>query len=579
MKHYKYILQIFMVLMSLQIYGQITPKQKDSLLQKYASSKNVQTLIILDKLVTYYNRNQPDSAVYYNKLLLQKAGKQHNVKYKAAYYANQAIYQSYRSKYYEAIDNINKAIAIQKKEALTNDLADSYKYLAGFNYYLENYDQAIEYMYRALHIYESEKNYAGIVFSLNNIGLLNEEAKYFDKALVCYHKGLRLIDEKDLTINKALFYANMGVVYKNTGKYDSALDYYKKSILLDKNKNSKRGLAHTLYDIGNLYAFYLKNTDSARYYYQRSVNFANDYDEGLLSLIYSSKAKMLIENNEVKQGISLMQKALKIAQKQQGLKTQELAHYKLYEAYKTLGKSPVAYKHLEDFVEIRDSINKQKTAVTLANLEAKYQNEKKNARIHELELKKTVDNKIKSYLIGSIILLLISFLLIIRNFYIKRKQNLLEKNLLKVEKDNINQDLSYKSKQLASQALMMMQKNKLIESILQNLSEIKPQNPELVKLKRKLKKSMHSEDDWELFKHYFEEINKDFFEKLKQINDKITPSERKLAALIKLRFNIKESAFLLNISPDSVKTARYILRKKLGLEKGENIYDFLNDLN
>jgi len=38
-----------------------------------------------------------------------------------------------------------------------------------------------------------------------------------------------------------------------------------------------------------------------------------------------------------------------------------------------------------------------------------------------------------------------------------------------------------------------------------------PAKLELITLKRKLKKSMHSEDDWNVFKHYFEEINKDFF--------------------------------------------------------------------
>jgi len=169
-------------------------------------------------------------------------------------------------------------------------------------------------------------------------------------------------------------------------------------------------------------------------------------------------------------------------------------------------------------------------------------------------------------------------LLIVRNFFIKRKKDKIEKELMTIAQKKLNQDLRFKNKELTGQALMMMQKNKLLGDILNNISDIKPQSPELTKLKRKLKKSMHSEDDWALFKHYFEEVNKDFFAKLKQINDKITPAELKLSALIKLRFNIKESAALLNISPDSVKTARYVLRKKLDLKTGDNIYDFLNNI-
>jgi len=143
----------------------------------------------------------------------------------------------------------------------------------------------------------------------------------------------------------------------------------------------------------------------------------------------------------------------------------------------------------------------------------------------------------------------------------------------------LHQDVRFKTKQLTSQALMMMQKNKLIDDILSQLSTIKGAGvplTDLNKLKRKLKKSLHSEDDWELFKHYFEEINKNFFKRLKQINPKITPAEQRLAALVKLRFNIKETAELLNISPDSVKTARSQLRKKMGLAAGKNMYEFLN---
>jgi tRNA(Ile)-lysidine synthase len=39
---------------------------------------------------------------------------------------------------------------------------------------------------------------------------------------------------------------------------------------------------------------------------------------------------------------------------------------------------------------------------------------------------------------------------------------------------------------------------------------------------------MHSEKDWELFRQYFEQINKNFFAELKKISSTITPAEKKL---------------------------------------------------
>jgi DNA-binding NarL/FixJ family response regulator len=129
---------------------------------------------------------------------------------------------------------------------------------------------------------------------------------------------------------------------------------------------------------------------------------------------------------------------------------------------------------------------------------------------------------------------------------------------------------------------MMIQKNRMLNDILSSLKSIKHVSDDskhvLTKLNQQIKHSIQSGEDWEMFRHYFEEINPDFYPRLLKINSKITPAEQKLSALIKLNFNIKETASLLNISPDSVKTTRHILRKKLGLEKNENIHEFLNSL-
>jgi len=210
--------------------------------------------------------------------------------------------------------------------------------------------------------------------------------------------------------------------------------------------------------------------------------------------------------------------------------------------------------------------------------------EKANMKINEMQLIQKTDKQIKSYLTLVMILLIIALILLIYSFLQRRNRNKLEKELLQKEKEKLDKDIRYKSKQLTSQALMMMQKNNLISEISESLTSFSKHVPiesehEYNSLKRQLKKSIQSEEDWDLFKHYFEEVNKDFFPSLIKINKKLTPSELKLSALVKLNFSIKETASLLNISPDSVKTARYVLRRKLGLQKGESIYDFLNDIN
>ena len=49
----------------------------------------------------------------------------------------------------------------------------------------------------------------------------------------------------------------------------------------------------------------------------------------------------------------------------------------------------------------------------------------------------------------------------------------------------------------------------------------------------------------------------------------------KLCALIRLNLNIKESADILALKPESIKTSRHRLRKKLNMKGEDRIYDFL----
>ena len=74
-------------------------------------------------------------------------------------------------------------------------------------------------------------------------------------------------------------------------------------------------------------------------------------------------------------------------------------------------------------------------------------------------------------------------------------------------------------------------------------------------------------------------FKKIFFAKiLKDYKPDLSNYELKLCALIRLNLNMKEMATILGISAESVKTARYRLRKKLALSREENLIDFIMTL-
>ena len=97
-------------------------------------------------------------------------------------------------------------------------------------------------------------------------------------------------------------------------------------------------------------------------------------------------------------------------------------------------------------------------------------------------------------------------------------------------------------------------------------------------MNRIIQKGQIQERDWSDFNTYFESINKNFYSRLKSISPDISANDLKLCAMIKMNLSIKEMAGILNISPDSVKTARYRLRKKLQLLTEDNLNDFILNL-
>jgi len=154
----------------------------------------------------------------------------------------------------------------------------------------------------------------------------------------------------------------------------------------------------------------------------------------------------------------------------------------------------------------------------------------------------------------------------------------LEKSRL--QKEELELELDFQSKQLTTHALNMMQKSRLFKSLEKDMDALKKipdsdKNQQITRIKRQITQNIKGEKDWELFKMYFEKVNKNFYLKLKNNYPELTTAELKLCALIKLNFNIKETASILNLSPETIKSSRYRLRKKLQLNPDDDLSVFI----
>jgi len=215
-----------------------------------------------------------------------------------------------------------------------------------------------------------------------------------------------------------------------------------------------------------------------------------------------------------------------------------------------------------------------------------------------------------SYIIGICLIVLIIVFVIKkrierekRAFRIKKEKELLQQKIshknevlsaqqeivklrnekLKIENEKNKAEVELKTKELASYAMQVTQKNETLFSMKEQLNQISQKvNPDaqkhLQKLIKKIDQSTNQKEDWEKFEVYFDQVYEDFTKKLRELYPNLTPSDIKLCAYLRMNLSTKEIAPLLNISIRGVEISRYRLRKKLDIPTSENLIDFMMKL-
>lgn len=84
--------------------------------------------------------------------------------------------------------------------------------------------------------------------------------------------------------------------------------------------------------------------------------------------------------------------------------------------------------------------------------------------------------------------------------------------------------------------------------------------------------------DSQFFYAQAESVHEDFNAKLSDSHPNLSQQEKRLATLLRLGFSSKYIATLMNITPKSVEISRYRLRQKLGLERGDNLVNYLKSI-
>lgn len=155
-----------------------------------------------------------------------------------------------------------------------------------------------------------------------------------------------------------------------------------------------------------------------------------------------------------------------------------------------------------------------------------------------------------------------------------------EKKIIELEKEQLEADLRFKSKELSSVVMMNIAHQEFLNSLKEEIQKQKLSGQHSRKNLDKLLALVNNnivsdEENWIMFQANFDRIHENFFRNLKLQYTDLTSGDLRFCALLRLNMPTKEIAKLLNISTRGVDAARYRLRKKFNLLPEESLTDFL----
>jgi hypothetical protein len=519
--------------------------------------------------------------------------------------------------------------SFKDEEEITLEYVNTNYYLGEVYYFLREYKTSFEYLSKSLELYDllkpnkrRNKNVIKPPWVLNSMGIVYYQKEDYVNAEKFYNEALynfqlfdsNYDDEKYYGINTSLL--NLSLIKRDQGDLKSSeelldqlfervnsnaisrtdilqvyisymelflvsgnddffVNYYNKIKTTHEKNSSLDDIlfkeSQVAYAQANLvYANFLQSKsrleESLEYLFlakelfisipQRILNVNLEISNTLYSMGMNNKAKELIQQN-------LSDEIINQSQKLDNFKLLEKIYSDEGSTYNLLSVKDSIIFYNEDPL-IKQEENEFNTLENLILV-----SEKQN----DLRLSRVRTNRIilVSILSSSILLLiLLSFKF---NNDLQKEKN----RRLNLEKDKINEELKLKRRELFSKVNFISQRNDYLNNIRDQLNGDLNNFQNLKNIKREIKNITTSEKAYEEFDKMFSQVYPKFYKRLNKVA-KLSQTDLRLASYIKMNHTNNEISRISGISMRSVESQRYRLSKKLNLDKGQDLNNYILEI-
>ncbi len=297
----------------------------------------------------YYQRNFDDALANYEqsekyfKLCSGQIGLARVYHRKGSLYSSRGAYDNAQKLLLSALGICEDENNLVMQAEVLNAIAGNYKRMF-------SYEKAIEYIQRSISIRRQLGDRRKVAIALNNIAAIYTTMLESRKALIALDEAVNEADSVNDQDVILVCKINMANSYMNLGEYDKALKYVLECLRSYTEAGNKLRIIACLGIIANIH----------------------------------------LEQGGYKKSIELAQQSIDIAKEIEDLEYERSGYLLLQEAYDSLGDHEKALRALERFLALQDVIYEDKTQSLVAEMEAKYEGEKKdklNALLQEEKAK------------------------------------------------------------------------------------------------------------------------------------------------------------------------------------------------
>lgn len=351
----------------------------------------------------------------------------------------------------------------------------------------DNLAVGLVYGQQALALAEKLEFDHGIIRACNTLGTIYADMGDLNKALSYHLKGLALAEKRGDVHSTARSELNISIVYTNMGDLEKSLAYLLKSKANYDKVNEPEGISAVCNDLGGCYLNFKDSIVKAEQCFRRALeieqqtkrpfgiatslaglskcyfklgdtlrsdetmlraiammdSLKNDYGTSQLLVHY---AAMLSDRGHYTKAESLLMRALGIY-RSIGMKEQEIElWHALSGLYEKMGRYSDAIDAWKKHSVLRDSVMNENVLRHQSELEALYENEKKENEIRSLTQARTLQNIYVGGLVIGVVFLVVLLLVLYNRSSLRRKSNqqlALQNAVIEEKNKNITDSITY----------------------------------------------------------------------------------------------------------------------------------------